>query len=227
MSYNIIGDQMTGNKDKINVKGEKKTKERIFDIAINLFAKNGFDSTSMREIAETVGIKKASMYSHFKSKDEILEKIIDYPMERIGIVGQQGVETEELIISMGIEEFMSMASGIFMDWMKDPYMEQIWRIICIELYHNDKIKEFYKKFIDNAFSFWTSNFDYMIKNKLIIPLNPEMLAREYLSFYTSAYMDYFIFRYDNTSSSFIQEHQDSLDQHTEFIVNSIKLLKDI
>ena len=227
MSYNIIGDQMTGNKDKINVKGEKKTKERIFDIAINLFAKNGFDSTSMREIAETVGIKKASMYSHFKSKDEILEKIIDYPMERIGIVGQQGVETEELIISMGIEEFMSMASGIFMDWMKDPYMEQIWRIICIELYHNDKIKEFYKKFIDNAFSFWTSNFDFMIKNKLIKPLNPEMLAREYLSFYTSAYMDYFIFRYDNTSGSFIQEHQDSLDQHTEFIVNSIKLLKDI
>ena len=218
---------MTENNDKVNLKRENKTKERIFEVAIKLFGQKGFNATSMREIAEAVGIKKASMYSHFKSKDEILEKIIDYPMERIDIVGPQGVETEKLIISMGLKKFMIMSSSVFMDWMKDPYMEQIWRIICIELYHNDKIKEFYKKFIDNAFSFWTSNFDYMIKNKLIIPLNPEMLAREYLSFYTSAYMDYFIFRYDNTSSSFIQEHQDSLDQHTEFIVNSIKLLKDI
>jgi AcrR family transcriptional regulator len=218
---------MTENKDKINVKGEKKTKERIFDIAIQLFAKNGFNSTSMREIAEAVGIKKASMYSHFKSKDEILEKIIDYPMARIEIVGQQGVETEELIISMGMADFMSMASGIFMEWMEDPYMERIWRIICIEMYHNDQIKGFYEKFIDNAFSFWISNFEFMIKNKLILPLNPEMLTREYLSFYGSAFMDYFIFRYDNTSGSFIQENQDGLDQHTEFIIDAIKPINEL
>ncbi|MFY9639021.1 MAG: TetR/AcrR family transcriptional regulator, partial [Methanobacterium sp.] len=117
--------------------------------------------------------------------------------------------------------------GIFMEWMEDPYMERIWRIICIEMYHNDQIKEFYEKFIDNAFSFWISNFDFMIKNKLILPLNPEMLAREYLSFHGSAFMDYFIFRYDNTSGSFIQENQDGLDQHTEFIIDAIKPIKEL
>ncbi|MGZ7095989.1 MAG: TetR/AcrR family transcriptional regulator, partial [Methanobacterium sp.] len=56
---------MTGNKDNLTVKIEKNTKERIFDAAIKLFAQYGFEGTSMREIAEEVGIKKASMYSHF------------------------------------------------------------------------------------------------------------------------------------------------------------------
>jgi len=213
---------MTEKKDNLKATGEKKTKERIFDAAIRLFAQNGFDATSMREIAEVVGIKKASMYSHFKSKDEILEKIMDYPTARIGVVGPQGVETEELILSMGLENFMTMASGVVTEWMKDPYMEEIWRIICIELYHNQQIKKFYSKFIENAFSFWKSNFDLMLKHKLIKPSDPEILAIEYLSFFGNAFMDYFIFRYGSTSGPFLQEYQEGIHQHTEFIVNSIK-----
>jgi hypothetical protein len=213
---------MTEKKDNLKATGEKKTKERIFDAAIRLFAQNGFDATSMREIAEVVGIKKASMYSHFKSKDEILEKIMDYPTARIGVVGPQGVETEEIILSMGLENFMTMASGVVTEWMKDPYMEEIWRIICIELYHNQQIKKFYSKFIENAFSFWKSNFDLMLKHKLIKPSDPEILAIEYLSFFGNAFMDYFIFRYGSTSGPFLQEYQEGIHQHTEFIVNSIK-----
>ena len=168
---------------------------------------------------------KAFLHDEIQRTREILEKIIDYPIARIDIVGPQGVETEKLIISMGLKKFMIMSSGVFMDWMKDPYMEQIWRIICIELYHNKKIKKFYSNFIENAFSFWKSNFEIMTKNNLIKPLDPEMLAREYLSFYQSAYMDYFIFRYDNTSASFLQEYRNNFDQHTEFIVNSVTIME--
>ncbi|MGZ7050027.1 MAG: TetR/AcrR family transcriptional regulator [Methanobacterium sp.] len=213
---------MTGNKDNLTVKIEKNTKERIFDAAIQLFAQYGFEGTSMREIAEEVGIKKASMYSHFKSKDEILDKIMDYPTTRIGMVGPQGIETEELIVSMGVENFMKMAISVVTDWMKDPYMEKIWRIICIELYHNQQIKDFYSKFTDNALSFWKSNFEIMMKHKLIKPSDPEILAIEYLSFYGNAYMDYFILRYGETSGSFLEEYQKGIRKHTEFIVNAIK-----
>ncbi len=58
---------------------EMTTKERIFEIALDLFSQKGFDAVSMREIAEAVGIKKASLYSHFSSKDELLEQIIEFP----------------------------------------------------------------------------------------------------------------------------------------------------
>ncbi len=217
---------ITGNKNNTNGAGEKTTKEKIFEAAINLFAQKGFDATPMREIAEAVGIKKASMYSHYKSKDEILEKIVEYPMARIEIVGPQNVETEELIVSMGLEKFMTLSSNVATEWMNDHFMEKIWRIVCIELYHNEEIKKFYSKFTVTALSFWKSNFEIMVKHKLIKPFDPEVLAHEYLSFYGNAYMDYFIFRYGETSGSFMQKYQESIDKHTEFIVNVIKPQND-
>lgn len=45
--------------------------EDIKKAALHLFAFKGYDSTSMQDIAEAVGIKKATIYSHFKSKSEI------------------------------------------------------------------------------------------------------------------------------------------------------------
>lgn len=212
---------MTENKGT-KMKEEKKTKERIFEAAIDLFAEKGFNATSMREIAETVGIKKASMYSHYKSKDEILEKILEYPIGRIGEMGPQNIETEELIISMGLEKFMELAGDLIFGWMKGSNMEKIWRIICIELYHNEKIKKFYREFEDMSSSYWTSAFEIMMKHKLIKPSNPKILALEFLSFYGNAYMDYFLLNYGNTSRTFQEEYQNLSNEHITFIVNSIR-----
>ena len=54
------------------------TKEKIFDVALDLFSKKGYDSVSLREIAEEVGIKKSSIYSHYASKEAILIDIFLY-----------------------------------------------------------------------------------------------------------------------------------------------------
>ena len=49
-----------------------ETRERILDIALDLFIDKGYDKTSLREIAEKVGFSKAALYYHFASKDDIL-----------------------------------------------------------------------------------------------------------------------------------------------------------
>ena len=54
------------------------TKERIFDTAIQLIAKSGFEDVSMRDIANGAGINPASIYNHFSSKEEILDSIYRY-----------------------------------------------------------------------------------------------------------------------------------------------------
>ena len=54
----------------------KSTKERILAAALELFSTQGFEATSVSQIADEVGIRKASMYSHFTSKQEILEALI-------------------------------------------------------------------------------------------------------------------------------------------------------
>lgn len=51
-------------------------KEEIKKAAIKFFLQNGFEGASLSEIAEEAGIKKASIYSHFKGKDELFLEVI-------------------------------------------------------------------------------------------------------------------------------------------------------
>ena len=53
------------------------TRARIQQVALELFTERGYEATSLREIAEQLGVTKAALYYHFKTKDEILESIVD------------------------------------------------------------------------------------------------------------------------------------------------------
>src|SRR6204780_2621097 len=48
------------------------TRERILDIALELFTEHGYDKTSLREIADELGFTKAALYYHFERKEDIL-----------------------------------------------------------------------------------------------------------------------------------------------------------
>ena len=51
------------------------TSNRIKEVALNHFTKNGYEGTSMAQIADEVGIKKQSIYTHFKGKDELFLQV--------------------------------------------------------------------------------------------------------------------------------------------------------
>ncbi|WP_394219325.1 TetR/AcrR family transcriptional regulator [Halobacillus trueperi] len=55
----------------------------IIEQSIKLFAKKGFSSTSVQEIASACGISKGAFYLHFKSKDALLLNIFNYYYQRI------------------------------------------------------------------------------------------------------------------------------------------------
>jgi AcrR family transcriptional regulator len=48
------------------------TRDRILDVALDLFIEKGYDKTSLREVAEHLGLTKAALYYHFESKEDIL-----------------------------------------------------------------------------------------------------------------------------------------------------------
>jgi AcrR family transcriptional regulator len=48
------------------------TRDRILDVALELFNEQGYDKTSLREIAERLGVTKAALYYHFERKEDIL-----------------------------------------------------------------------------------------------------------------------------------------------------------
>lgn len=59
------------------VKEAKERKNEILDVAERLFAAKGFDNTSTNDILEEIGIARGTLYYHFKSKEEILDAMID------------------------------------------------------------------------------------------------------------------------------------------------------
>lgn len=53
------------------------TRDNIRAVALELFSSKGFDQTSLREIAERVGLTKASLYYHYPSKQELLVAVVE------------------------------------------------------------------------------------------------------------------------------------------------------
>ena len=60
-----------------DVKDMNKTKRKIFETSMKLFAEKGYDATSIEEITATVGVAKGTLYYHFSSKEEIFNFLVE------------------------------------------------------------------------------------------------------------------------------------------------------
>ncbi|KRQ18699.1 MULTISPECIES: TetR/AcrR family transcriptional regulator [Mycobacteroides] len=71
----------------------KTTRDEILDASAELFTTDGFAATTTRRIAESVGVQQASLYYHFKTKDDILDALlamtIDQPLHYAGLIADR------------------------------------------------------------------------------------------------------------------------------------------
>jgi AcrR family transcriptional regulator len=88
------------------------TRVRIQQVALELFAEQGYERTSLREIAEGLGVTKAALYYHFKSKEDIVRSFTEDYFSRIDALiawGQQqpaGEQTARELLDRYIEVVM-------------------------------------------------------------------------------------------------------------------------
>ncbi|MET7381537.1 TetR/AcrR family transcriptional regulator [Streptomyces sp. NPDC005526] len=68
---------MGGTMDGTKQQRRGNTRQRIQDVALELFAEQGYEKTSLREIAEHLQVTKAALYYHFKTKEEILVSLFE------------------------------------------------------------------------------------------------------------------------------------------------------
>ncbi|MES4908955.1 MULTISPECIES: helix-turn-helix domain-containing protein [unclassified Streptomyces] len=74
------------------------TRQRIQDVALELFAEQGYEKTSLREIAERLEVTKAALYYHFKTKEDILISLFQdlaRPVDELLAWGRQQPRTLE------------------------------------------------------------------------------------------------------------------------------------
>ena len=121
------------------------TKERIFDIAIRKISKDGFESVSMRDIATEAGIQVASIYSHFSSKNEILDTIYEYfSVHRLD--NRNSTERIRHIIETGNAlEIMATLSDTAFDFDEKMAIRMVLipKIILMRIFKDPKANEFF------------------------------------------------------------------------------------
>lgn len=80
------------------VKDAQDRKNEILDTANELFAKQGFDGTSISNILDKVGIARGTLYYHFKSKEDIMDALIKRTTDEIVIRAQNLAKDKKIPI---------------------------------------------------------------------------------------------------------------------------------
>lgn len=94
---------------------ETQTKEAVLLVAKRLFAQHGFTGASMELIARSVGIKKASLYTHYKTKDEIFLRTL------LGIVKDHTEAMVHLVRVNTVDSTIESLKKIFVAYVNHCY----------------------------------------------------------------------------------------------------------
>ncbi|NMO52899.1 TetR/AcrR family transcriptional regulator [Actinoplanes sp. TBRC 11911] len=90
------------------------TRDRILSVALGLFTRQGYATTSLREIADELGVTKAALYFHYKTKDDIMAGILRGYLDGLdALVGDDAPDTSALA---GREELLRRFAGYQAGW---------------------------------------------------------------------------------------------------------------
>lgn len=92
-------------------------KEEIIVVATQLFAERGYEGTSMGDLAERVGLRKASLFHHYASKDELYCAVLE---RLVGSLGQL-VMASMMASGSFSERLDRLSDGIFDAMITEPY----------------------------------------------------------------------------------------------------------
>ncbi len=156
-----------------------ETAREILDAAATLFAQNGYDGVSMREIAKKVGIKESSIYNHFLSKSDILDTLYH---EFIRFVPGTRPTDEELEQMLMIMEPAEIFKNILFHVGKSVCgtLSNTAMIINYEKFRSPRAAEMYYQYVVNEpAGYYERLISKMIERKMIKPIDARMFAQQY------------------------------------------------
>lgn len=166
------------------------TKEMILEEALKQFSRKGYDGTSMSDIAEPLGISKAALYKHYKSKQEIFEKIIEesevkykevleklsvhYPDNSRKKLSKNDVDVYSDISAEGLCKNVLTFVRFSMN---DEYSRQVRRMLTISQFQNRELGEMYtRRYVDAMLDYDEKLLEQLIKSAVIKKGKPKSLA---------------------------------------------------
>ncbi len=203
---------------------KKNTKEKIFDVSIDLFSQDGYDGVSIRQIAKEVGIKESSIYNHYQSKESILESILSYYINEM-LKEEAPIMQSEKNLKMDFDQFYKEGSDRFISKLSEEKMMKITRIFLVESYHNEKIKNFVKEaIIGYAINGWEDLFELMKEKKFIkMDADIKQLAESFYYYGLFLLYEHFIINYPEDDEKFLKDFERRTTNHMKILFNSVKI----
>lgn len=106
------------------VKEAEERKNEILDVAEQLFGTKGFDNTSTNDILNEIGIARGTLYYHFKSKEEILDAMIDRMIRRLARKAEKIVSQKDVPVLQRLT-MMMLALNAGGDKFEHEILEQV------------------------------------------------------------------------------------------------------
>lgn len=163
------------------------TKEKILLTALQLFARDGYEAVSVRNIAEELGMTKGALYRHYINKRDIFDSIVD---RMIQIDAQRAKEHQ-----MPIEQYNDMADSYantswediekytieqLKFWTEDSFALLFRRMLTLEQFRNAEMAELYSQcIVEGPVSYMEDLFRELTKKGVLKEENPGQLAVEY------------------------------------------------
>ena len=153
------------------------TKEKILDAALTLFSENGYDGTSVEQIANVVGIKAPSLYKHYRGKEDILNALIESEEERDEVLKENKKNIGKVPESR--EEFIKVTMERISFTMRDPIIRKTRMLLVQEQFRNERISEVTTRHqLDGIQRMFAKIIKGMMDEGIVVKDDPKLLAVE-------------------------------------------------
>ena len=158
------------------------TKQEILKASLELFSVQGFEATSISQIADAVGIRKASLYSHFDSKQAILDAIVKEVLEQYGkhsIFARANWEKDAGNLPLTADEAVRMIQGQIRYILHDPAISRSRKMLVIEQFQNPSLAKLQtKQNYEDVLHYFTGLVGFLIRQGALAEDDPEIMAAQ-------------------------------------------------
>ena len=154
------------------------TKERILAAALEMFSKNGYAGTNIRELSASLGLVKSGVYKHFESKEAIWNALLD---QMIAYYGEHFGSAEHLPpVPDSLEGLVHMTMQMVNITVHDEKIIMTRKVLTLEQYRDERARELATKhFLTGLTDMFTHVFTGMMDKGLLRKDDPRMLAFAY------------------------------------------------
>ena len=158
------------------------TKQEIIEAALDLLSAQGFEAASVSQIAGAVGIRKASLYSHFENKQAILDALVQEVLkqyEEHSLFASENWEKDADNLPQTADAAVKMIQGQIRYILHDRSISRARKMLVIEQFRNPEIAKLQtKQNYSDIMRYFTELVKYLIQNGALAKEDPEIMAAQ-------------------------------------------------